>query len=235
MTPAVVELRVWRIRPTALLGALGRVALQRFTLHRAPGLRFAKLLGTGSGRTFTPRDADPSHWALLTVFQDSSTAAAFANESAELAAWRRSSEEELCVRMRPLASTGRWSGKEPFPVLEPERWDGTVAALTRARIKFRMSRRFWSAVPPVIAGLEQQPGLVSAFGIGEAPIGLQGTFSLWRSNRALSDFAYRGSPHRAAIEATEQLDWYAEELFARFAVLDITGTWRGQSLAVENS
>lgn len=231
----MVELRVWRIRRTALLGALGKVALQRFTLRRTPGLRFAKLLGTGSGRTFTPRDADPDHWALLTVFKDTSTADAFATDSPEVSAWRRSSEEELYVRMRPLASTGRWSGREPFPVTDTGRWDGTVAALTRARIKFRMSRRFWSAVPAVIADLEQQPGLVCAFGIGEAPIGLQGTFSLWQSNRALSDFAYRGSPHRTAIAATEQLDWYAEELFARFAVLDITGTWRGEPLFVVDS
>lgn len=234
MSP-VVEMRVWRVPRSRLLPALGRVALQRFTLRNTRGLHFAKLLGTGSGRTFTPSDADPEHWALLTVFTDTDTAAEFAVRSRQLIAWRRSAVEELYVRMRPLSSTGCWSGRTPFEVNDQTRWDGPVAAITRARIKFRMSRHFWSAVPPVVTDLTSQPGLMCAFGIGEAPIGLQGTFSLWRSNRSLSQFAYRGSPHRAAIAATEQLDWYAEELFARFAVLDVSGTWRGSPVVVAGS
>jgi len=65
--------------------------------------------------------------------------------------------------------------------------------------------------------------LVSAIGIGEAPIGLQGTFSLWESGDAVRNFAYRGEAHKAAIAATHREDWYAEELFARFAVTRSNG------------
>lgn len=230
MTTPVVDLRLWRIHPSDLLGAVGRVALHRYSLRGTAGLTFVKLLGTGTGRTFTPRDADPQHWALLTVFENIGAAQRFDSQSPQLSSWRRIAKEQLHVRMSPLASTGLWSGRAPFPVSDPTRWDGPVAAITRARIKFLLSRKFWSAVPPVIADLHGQPGLVCAFGIGEAPIGLQGTFSMWRSNRELSDFAYRGHAHREAIDATERLDWYAEELFARFAVLHVEGTWRGQSL-----
>ncbi|GAB36754.1 hypothetical protein GOOTI_239_00010, partial [Gordonia otitidis NBRC 100426] len=55
--------------------------------------------------------------------------------------------------------------------------------------------------------------------------GLQGTFSLWRDSRALTDFAYRSPAHATAIRQTRPQRWYAEDLFARFAVLDVDGTY----------
>jgi hypothetical protein len=52
---------------------------------------------------------------------------------------------------------------------------------------------------------------------------LQGTFSLWESATAVRDFAYRGQAHQKAIADTARYNWYAEELFARFAVLEQRG------------
>lgn len=222
----VVQLRVWRIAPAAVLAAMGRVGYQRWSLRRVPGLRFSKLLGTGSGRTFTPRDADLRHWSMLTVFDDNAAACAFAN-STQVRSWHRIAEEELQVQMHPLSSTGTWAGQDPFTAAVPHRWDGPVAAITRAQIKPRLWRKFWSAVPPVVLDLSAREGLLFSMGIGEAPVGLQGTFSIWRSNRDLTDFAYRSAAHQQAITATEQLQWYAEELFARFAVTSVSGTFQG--------
>ena len=70
------------------------------------------------------------------------------------------------------------------------------------------------------ASLKNSPGLISAIGIGEAPLGLQGTFSIWENQKAIRDFAYKGAAHQAAIEATHRERWYAEELFARFAITE---------------
>jgi hypothetical protein len=42
--------------------------------------------------------------------------------------------------------------------------------------------------------------------------------------QAIKDFAYKGAAHRQAIAQTTEFDWYAEELFARFAVREIRGT-----------
>jgi hypothetical protein len=67
-----------------------------------------------------------------------------------------------------------------------------------------------------------------AIGIGEAPIGVQGTFSVWESARALQSFAYAGAAHADAIRRTPVRRWYAEELFARFAVLSASGTVDGR-------
>src|SRR3712207_7618662 len=96
------------------------------TLFRS-GLRFAKLLGTGSGRSFTVRDADPRRWALLAVWDDERAAAAF--EAGDVVArGRRIAEEQWSARMRPLAARGRWTREEPFGKPWPPRWDGPVAA-----------------------------------------------------------------------------------------------------------
>jgi len=64
-------------------------------------------------------------------------------------------------------------------------------------------------------------------GIGESPIGLQGTFSLWRDNAALTRYA-SGPAHLEAIRRTGEVGWYAEELFARFEVLGTRGTVAGR-------
>ena len=42
-----------------------------------------------------------------------------------------------------------------------------------------MWRTFWASVPPVADALDDSPGLMLRVGIGEAPVGLQGTFSVW--------------------------------------------------------
>jgi hypothetical protein len=88
--------------------------------------------------------------------------------------------------------------------------------------------RFWRAVPPVSGDLHAGPGLRFALGIGEAPIGLQGTFSVWNSARALNEFAYGRPAHVAVVRRTAEEGWYAEELFARFAVLSAAGTVGGR-------
>ena len=91
----------------------------------------------------------------------------------------------------------------------------------------RRAATFWAAVPPVSADLRAAPGLRLALGIGEAPLGLQGTFSVWDSTSALNAFAYRRAPHAEVIDRTRREGWYAEELFARFALRSAVGTVDG--------
>jgi hypothetical protein len=202
------------------------MAADRRPLRRTPGLRFAKLLGTGSGRTFTPLDADPFRWGLLAAWEEDDAARAFA-ESDLVRGWRRFADEEWVAWLRPLSARGRWSGQEPFGSPVPQPWDGPVAAVTRARLALRRAARFWAAVPPVSQDLHRAPGLRLALGIGEAPVGLQGTFSVWDSSAALNRFAYDRAPHVAVVERTGREGWYAEELFARLAVLSTSGTLGG--------
>ncbi len=205
------------------------MALDR-ALLRSSGARFWKLLGTGDGRTFTARDADPRHWGLLTAWDDADAASAFEG-SRTVRGWARLEEERLRLLMRPLVSRGTWAGREPFGAPVPDRADasGPVASITRARISALKNPAFWRAVPPVSTDLHQVEGLRLAVGIGEAPVGLQGTLSLWSNARALTGFAHRRRAHTEVVARTAAEGWYAEELFARFAVLDVAGTYRGGS------
>jgi len=225
--PPLTTLHVWGVPGRAVPAALLGMAGDRRPLRRTPGLRFAKLLGTGSGRTFTVADADPRRWALLAVWDDDAAADAFA-DGPLVRRWRRRAEEEFTARLRPLAARGRWSRREPFGRLARRPWEGPVAAITRARLTPRKAVRFWRAVPPVSADLHAGPGLRFALGIGEAPIGVPGTFSVWDSAAALNDFTYGRAAHAAVIRRTADEGWYAEELFARFAVLGSHGTVRGR-------
>ncbi len=224
--PGVVTLHLWGVPGRAVPRAALRMATVRPALARTPGLRFAKLLGTGDGRTFTVRDADPRRWGLLAAWDDAPAADAL-DDGPVTRSWRRIADEEWSVRLRPLAARGRWSGREPFGSPRPQRWDGPVAAVTRARLVLRRAARFWSAVPPVSADLHRAPGLRMAVGIGEAPLGLQGTFSVWDSASALNAFAYDRPEHAAVVARTAREGWYAEELFARLAVLSSRGTVDG--------
>ena len=227
----------WRIKRSKIPFALASMALNRFFLIQDKNVGFHKLLGVGKGETFTPRDADPRSWGIVAVVDDIDSF----DTSPVISRWRKNSVNEFRAVLSPISSHGKWARKTPFDVSpgnESERsstsgatpqlkaWEGQVAAITRARIKWHQNFRFWRSVPPVTISLNSANGLVGAIGIGEAPIGLQGTFSLWESASAVRDFAYRGEAHQKAIADTARYNWYSEELFARFAVLEKRGTFK---------
>jgi hypothetical protein len=209
----------WTIKPRAIPFALLAMAIDRFSLWRSPNVGFFKSLGTGKGETFTPADANSLRWGLVAQVNDID---AF-DQSSVVKRWRKRSVDEFRAVLEPISSHGKWAGKEPF-VASVKDWDGPVAAITRARIKWHQNFRFWRSVPPVTISLKSAPGLMAAIGIGEAPIGLQGTFSLWESSAAIKNFAYKGAAHQKAIADTATYSWYSEELFARFAVKDMRGS-----------
>ena len=208
----------WRIKPAVVPFAIIAMALDRFFLMADKNVSFHKSLGTGKGETFTPRDANALQWGLVTVVKDVDDF----DSSAVVKRWRTRSVSEFRAVLEPISSHGKWAGYEPFEPTVKD-WEGPVVAITRARIKWHQNFRFWSSVPPVTISLKSAPGLISAIGIGEAPIGLQGTFSLWESSAAIKNFAYKGAAHQKAIADTATYNWYSEELFARFAVKDMRG------------
>ncbi|OJF12731.1 monooxygenase [Couchioplanes caeruleus] len=226
--PPLVTLHVWRVPRRSVGRALVRMAMDPRRLRRLPGVRFGKLLGTGTGTSFGPGDADLTRYAAV-VSWDRVSGGDLGRVGA---AWEAIATAAARVDLRPLTSRGRWSGAVPFgePSGGPEarrqetrRGDGPVLALTRARLRPAKALTFWTAVPPVARELAAAPGLLARFGIGEAPVGWQGTVSLWRGAADLTRFAYRQPEHRAVIARTTAVRWYAEDLFARFAVLDISG------------
>jgi hypothetical protein len=220
-TSAVTVVYFWKIESRSIGFALLHMALDRGALRRMRSVRFAKMLGCGKGETFTPRDADANRWGCVIVVDEAQLDAI--DNSKLIKRWRAKSLEEVRYLLDPISSHGLWAKTNPFDY-STSQTDGQVIAITRARIKWLQNFKFWRAVPPVTQSLHASEGLIRTIGIGEAPIGLQGTFSQWRSGADLRNFAYKGAAHQSAIAATERHQWYAEELFARFAVRDIRGS-----------
>jgi hypothetical protein len=208
-----VHLYFWDIPKVKVPQAILWMATNHFNLKANKSISFYKLLGTGSGETFTPSDANLLRWGLLLVSEDNLATSKVVRK------WRAIATHEMYFALAPLSSHGNWSGRNPFAVTPQINKNSEIAVITRARIKFKLSRIFWRSVPPVIFSLRNSPGLKFALGIGEAPIGLQGTFSIWESLESINNFAYKGEAHARVIKQTRNLDWYSEELFARFEVL----------------
>jgi len=217
--PPLVTLHVWRVPRRALGSALLRMAVDPRRLRALPGVRFGKLLGTGTGIGFGPGDADLTRYAAVVAWDDP----AGGDLGRVDAAWDALARGSARVELTPLTSRGSWSGRTPFGAPAGGRTDARVLALTRARLRPARALTFWRSVPPVARELAAAPGLLARFGVGEAPIGWQGTVSVWRSETDLTAFAYRQPEHRAVIARTPAARWYAEELFARFAVRGISG------------
>ena len=203
--------------------ALYSMAIDRVRIRKFTGISFSKSLGTGSGRTFTPGDADLLRWGMVVVIEEEEIAAF--DSSIYITRWRKRATSEIQAVLAPISSHGLWSKRAPFTsAAAASRSEAQIMAITRARIKWHKNFKFWGAVPPVVTDLHNSPGLIAAIGIGEAPLGLQGTLSLWESGAALRDFAYKGQAHQVAIKQTEEINWYSEELFARFEVLTMRGS-----------
>ena len=188
----------WTITPSRIPFALVAMGMDRFVLRRSKNVGFFKSLGTGKGETFTPSDANALRWGLIVEVQDIDSF----DQSFVVKQWRKNSASEFRALLEPISSHGQWAKQEPF-IATAKDWNGPVAAITRARIKWHQNFRFWSSVPPITMSLKSAPGLISAIGIGEAPI---------------------GAAHQQAIADTSAFNWYSEELFARFAVREIRGS-----------
>jgi heme-degrading monooxygenase HmoA len=226
-TTTVAALTLARYPPRAVYGALLRMGLDRPRLRRVPGLRFWKLLGSARSAVFGPWD--PCRYALFSVWESVAALEAFEAHSPVLAAARRTAAEIWTVRLAPLRWHGAWRGADPFVGTPPadQPTGAPIAILTRATIRPRRARAFLRAAGPVAAQIVDQPGLIAAIGLGEAPFVFQATFSLWASLPDAQAFAYREAQHAEAIRRTRAESWYSEELFARFRPIASYGAWDG--------
>jgi hypothetical protein len=192
------------------------VLARRRRVKDVPGLRFVRHLGTGRGVAMG-LGGDLRRWATFAVW----------DREVDLEPLGDGADEAWSVRLEPLGARGSWGGRTPLP--DGRRTtDGPVAVLTRARLRVRSWPAFYRSVPPVEAALHAAPGVLAVVGVGEAPVGLQATFSLWRSTEDMEAFAAAPGPHRVVARRARAEGWFAEDLFARFRPYASTGTWGGR-------
>jgi len=226
----VASFHLVRERRGRALAALARLGTDRLRLARDGGPVFWRVLGTGRGSD-TSVGVDPRRTALFALWDDDGALDTFLARSPIARRWR-DADEAYTVRLRRLGGHGRWRGVEILEgmadVTDADTEPGPVAVLTRATVRARHWPAFVGAGRRVSAEVAAAPGLLAAVGIGEAPIGRQATFSLWRSTADAHAFAYGRPDHLDAVRRTSAEGWYGEQLFARFQPYGSAGTWDGR-------
>jgi spheroidene monooxygenase len=210
-----------------------RLAQGQSALQQVPGLRFAKVMGSGHQGGFSIRPSS-THQGLITMFEDAASAQAFV-QGPLIAAYRERARQFwtglMCVDSARGAWDGRVWGNTPAQALgaltdtlDPSN-QIPLAVITRASIRPAKALAFWRYAPASQTDLQNAPGCTMAMGLGEAPLLRQCTFSLWRNTPSMLAYAHGGA-HQAALEAAYRHDFFAESLFVRMRLLEQQGHWQ---------
>ncbi|PTQ96859.1 uncharacterized protein DUF3291 [Mucilaginibacter yixingensis] len=222
-----MSLTIVRYRKALVPFALLAMAVHRLPLRLQKGCTFWKLMGSGRKGTFD-LNPDWQQWALLAVWNQQDDFERFYQSSFVSKWWQKLTTEQWTILCEPLQSHGKWDNKEPFKKpTETEGYGDPIAVLTRATIRFNRLKNFWANVDGVAQIMSDAPGYIMSVGIGEAPVYRQATFSIWQSVDDVKNFAYRSREHGEVIKKTRDENWYSEELFARFKILETRGTLHG--------
>ena len=194
--------------------AFGRMGRSPIIQKNTNGLSFFKPLGTGSGNGFSVKP-DFSTFGFLAVFKSEELAKEFLGTDV-VKEYTKTTVSYSHVLMRTVKSHGEWSKLNPFE--SSVEYDKTkpLAVITRATIKPKLAYQFWKNVPAVSKSMDKYDELIFSKGIGEFPLLMQATFSLWSSAEAMINYAYKNPKHAEMVKKTRELNWYSEELFARF-------------------
>ena len=178
------------------------------------GLTFFKPLGTGSGNGFSIKP-DFSTFGFVAVFKSEELAKEFLGTDV-VKEYTKTAISYSHILMHTVKSHGEWSKLKPFE--SSVEYDKTkpLAVITRATIKPKLAYQFWKNVPAVSKSMDKYDELIFSKGIGEFPLLMQATFSLWSSAEAMMNYAYKNPKHAEMVKKTRELNWYSEELFARF-------------------
>ena len=205
------------------LWAFGMMQFAHKALQKQPGLQWYKLMGSGKGMGFNPLP-DWSTYSLLIVWENEYVASQFFQKSDLFQSYRTNATQNWTSYMKNISARGEWSKRKPFePHNDLNDEIEELAVITRATIRWNKLIPFWKYVPKSEKPLHQNAGLVFTKGIGQVPILQMATFSIWKDKTALSAFAHHSTEHRTAIEKTKKIDWYSEELFARFQIFKDDG------------
>ena len=186
-------------------------------LFQGDGLRDVKMMGTGSGNGFSIFP-NFKRYAILFFFNSELEALQYVENSGQLRWYIEEADHYLLTVLNPFKGHGTWSGIAPFEYDKTAlRESAPLAVITRATIHTRALPDFWRNVPAVSSFMHSAPALHQV-GIGEYPLFMQATFSIWQSLKSLKEVAYNNTPHAEVVKKTRERNWYKEELFAEFAI-----------------
>jgi heme-degrading monooxygenase HmoA len=206
--------------------AFKQMRLSYFHLKNTKGLKFHKQLGSGGNNGFSMWP-DWAVYAQLMVWENKKDFDNYLKNHPYFHENENRSEKYMHIALKPIQLKGTWNGLQPF-VLGDNKLSskGFMAVITRASIRRNKMLSFWRYVPSVSRHIEKQKSLIFAKGVGEWPLIEQATFSIWDEKAAMQDFAYQQKEHKKVVQKTREKDWYKEEMFVRFQVVDFFGSWK---------
>ena len=211
--------------------AFSQMQLGHTHFKNIDGLVFYKLLGSGAENGFSSRP-NFGTYALLCIWETEIHAVEFFENNSFFKKYRSKSSESFTVFAHSEEAHGKWDGKQPFISSATLEIDKPIMVLTRASIRISKLISFWRKVGNVSKSLEDYEGLVLSIGVGEWPLIQQATLSIWKTQAEMIDYAYKNKKHLEVVRLTRKLNWYKEELFARFIPYKFLGNWNGKN--VEN-
>jgi heme-degrading monooxygenase HmoA len=197
---------------------------------------FYKLMGCGRNGTFD-KTPDVKQWCVLITTNNTAFETLSLDDCVKkyLGTFiyfylKIFSHEQWVLCLQTIATHGTWDGATPFGATDKQSThDGIIAVLTRATIRLNRFSNFWSHVQGVANTLQSSNGFITSIGVGEVPWVKQATISIWKNEADMKAFAYKRKEHAEVVQKTRKENWYSEDLFARFKVLDSKGSLNGES------
>ena len=136
--------------------------------------------------------------------------------------------EQFIFLLKPISGHGLWDKKQVYgEIKNNEPYTGPIATMTRATIRLNKLNYFWKNVAPVASKMNDAKGFIYSIGIGETPWIKQATFSVWENMDDMKNFAYSMKEHSEVIKKTRKENWYKEDMFVRFNIIETSGKING--------
>ena len=183
------------------------------------GLKFIKLLGTGSKDGFSVIP-DFSSYVMITSWEDDDFRKKFIDENKLFQEIKNKSSRRIEIKIDPYNYVGSWNGINPFKNKSSYK-EGKIIVLTRARVKLNKLINFFVSTSSAAKSINSKKGAEYYKGVGELPIIEQATISIWESEQSMKDYAYSDKNHLKIINKARKNKWYSEELFVRSNIISL--------------
>ena len=181
------------------------------------GLKFIKLLGTGSKDGFSVIP-DFSSYVMITSWENDDFRKKFIDENKLFQEIINKSSKRIEIKIDPYNYIGSWNGINPFKNKSSYK-EGKIIVLTRARVRLNKLINFFISTSSAAKSINSRKGAEYYKGVGELPIIEQSTISIWKSEQSMKDYAYSDKSHLKIIHKARKNQWYSEELFVRSNII----------------
>ena len=203
----------------------------RRMVRRVSGVRFARCAWTCGGTGTRDLGATLSLRRQLVLVEWHSRHDAAAGIERFMTYWGDREAEVWTASMVPTKSKGSWESVEAFRTgADADPNDAMIAVLSYGKVKWlKIFTWYYRGLPKAQrAAAALDSGMSAGIGFTDVPLRHACTLSFWPSSTLIAKYAYpKGSPHGEVQRRASDQQWFSETLFARFAVVEHSGSWSG--------